>query len=94
MTGTIRHYYPNSTILFTLTDSLVRTDEGIVTISSPINYTYENTYIDQYSTYIINIEQPNNLMFEKQIPFAKKGDTLILAEPHINSEKYFITKIK
>ncbi|TBR20447.1 MAG: hypothetical protein EPO57_00135 [Chitinophagaceae bacterium] len=91
-TGIVRVDYPNTILFFTTTDSLYRWDIGTQTINSPVTYAYEHVYISNYSTYMLNIANPNNRMHALQVAYSKKGDTLILVEPHINPEKYYLTK--
>ena len=91
-TGNIRVNYPNTILLFTTSDSLYRWDNNTQTINSIITYRYEHVYIANYSTFMLEIENPNNLMDKLQVAFSRKDDTLILAEPHTNPEKYYLTK--
>ena len=90
-TGNIRVNYPNTILLFTTTDSLYRWDNNVQTIKSVITYRYEHVYISNYSTFMLEILSPNNVMFPLQVAFSKKGDTLILAEPHTNPDKHYLT---
>ena len=90
--GTIRVDYPNTILKFTATDSLYRWDNNLQTINSKVNYTYSDVYISNYATFILEIENPKNLMLSHQIAYKRKGDTLILGQPTSQPDYLYLTK--
>jgi|GEM_PF-6846812 len=96
-TGKIRVDFPNTTFLFTTTDSMYRWDNNLQTINSGITYIYREVYysfyIPRYFTYQIEIENPNNMMSYSQTAYGKKGDTLVMAETQqSHPERYYLTR--
>lgn len=90
--GTSKVNYPNTILQFTTTDSIYRWDSNLQTISSKVSYEYFNVYIDDYSTFILEIEDPRNIMFQQQFAYKKKGDTLILGQAISQPEYLYLTK--
>jgi hypothetical protein len=90
--GVTKVIFPDTYLDFTTTNFLVRLDSNIQTIASPLHYTFQNVFVADYSTYVIQIDNPNNMMSEQLFAYATKGDTLILAETHTETEMYFLTK--
>jgi hypothetical protein len=93
-TGKIRVDFLNTILLITTNDSLYRWDDNLQTISSRITYNYLNVvYTLNYYTYLIEIENPNNMMSGLQTAYSKKGDTLIMVETQqSHPEKYYLTR--
>ena len=93
-TGKIRVDFLNTILQFTSTDSMYRWDQNVLRIQSKVTFQYERLYaFNQYYTYMIVIENPANMMDNWLTVYAKKGDTLVIAETqHTNPEKYYLTK--
>lgn len=91
-TGTMRTNYPNTILNFTTTDSIYVFNNNVLVVNSKVNYSYLPAYVAAYSTFILQIENTNNVMFSDYLAYSKKGDTLILVEPHTNPEKLYLTK--